>query len=345
VGIKVRTLLFSIGLILIAMNGLGPTANVTGYVCLLFSLYLSLKKKCDFGPWWMWVGFVCIVPIAVIQNTGLTSVGMALIAPLVYLTALNIDRRILNWSFGFASVVASVSIIIFSLFVTHGGTGGLVDTTNYNLGIAVVLLGALLGPKQWRWLLFTLAVPSVLLSTAQEGLFGLAVIGVVCIIRKDIGVRVLPIAVAVVIGAVALLVFHQPEGLYHRLHLQLTSPSGDILTGGRWSVYAQSLKDIQLSGHGYDPVRMFFGENPQDMAHTTIHNIPLLILYQIGPLALLGWLIMVFGTLWKTSEKYLIVGLIALSIFDHFLFTQLAFWTWGILGVAHQSRVKDWMWK
>ena len=343
---KLNHYLFSVGLVLIAMNGIGKTANVAGYICLLASLYLILRKKVtNFGPWWMWTCFIIIVPIAVILNTGVTSIGMAVLAPVVYLTALNTDRKVLSWAFGVASIVASLSIMIYFFNGRYGGTGGLVDTINYNLGIAVVLLGALLGPKTWRWALLSLAIPSVLLSGAEEGLFALAIIGVVCIIRKDIGMKIMPIIFMVTICAVSLLVFHQPESLYNRINLQLTSLNDDVGISGRWSVYAQSLRDIHVWGHVYDPVRMYFGDNPQDMAHTTIHNIPLLVLYQLGPIAFVAWLVMVFGTLWKTSEKYLIVGLFALSTFDHFLWTQLWFWTPAILGVAHQSSIKDWIWR
>lgn len=329
--------LFPLGLILISMNGIGPIANVSGYVLLMVGVCLAgMKKVVNWGPWWMWVGFALILPIALWKNVGMVSVSMITLAPFVYLVAMNTNLDIMRRSFGMASIIVSASILLWFVAGFRQGTGGIVDTTNYNLSTGVIIAGALLAPKTWRWIALTIGAVGVSLAGAQEGLFALAVIGIYSLIRRDFSWKILPIVGVALALVISVFVFHQPHILYSRFAPQISS-MGDAsaITDGRWDIYTNAITHLNFLGHGYNPVTM---------AYTSIHDVPLMVAYQLGILGLIGWAIMVFGTLKVTSEKYLVVGFLALGLWDHFFWTQLWLWTPAILGVAIVSKESDRLW-
>lgn len=102
--------------------------------------------------------------------------------------------------------------------------------------------------------------------------------------------------------------------------------------GGRFRIMGQALQDIKPFGHGYKP----------GMAEeTTVHNLPIIIVDQIGPLAALAYTFMVIMLLIKTRWKYVWVAIIACGIFDHYLFTQIAPYLWVMAGVSSATALKS----
>jgi hypothetical protein len=332
---KLKNILFPVGLIFIALNGLGPVANVLGYGCLFLSIALTMmQKRLYYGKWYVWALLSVIVLLCVFRNTGTVSAYFACLIPLVYFAALNVDRKQLGNAFGAASLVASLSIIV--LFIIGRVGGGIVDSTNYNLATGVIILGALLATKSLRWILLTISVPSLVLAGSEEAIFALGVIAVVSLIRKDTGRKAIPIIGTVVVVVIMLVAFQKPITMYSRVFPQITDPSVTTLTNGRADSYSGALSDIQLFGHGYDP---------RTMSYDSIHNVPLMILYQIGPFGLAAFLLILLLTLLKTKDKYLMIGLGSLMAFDHYLWTQLFSWSWAVVGISQRGEESDNIWK
>ena len=112
----------------------------------------------------------------------------------------------------------------------------------------------------------------------------------------------------------------------------LTMDSLQVLTTGRWSVMLDSLHHITFLGHGFSTSTIGGG---------IIHNVPLIIMYQVGPLAAAAWLFVTVFCLVKTKWKYAWVAIMAASVFDHYLWTQFAPWWWSLAGVSTASTIDN----
>jgi len=69
--------------------------------------------------------------------------------------------------------------------------------------------------------------------------------------------------------------------------------------------------------------------------------VPLIIVDQIGPLAGLAWLWVTIACLVKTKWRYAFIAVIALSLFDHYIWTQAAPYWWVLVGVSTTSTIKS----
>jgi len=75
-----------------------------------------------------------------------------------------------------------------------------------------------------------------------------------------------------------------------------------------------------------------------------IHNVPLVLVQQLGwagILATIAWLWVTVYCLIKTKWKYAWVMILALSVFDHYIWTQLAPIWWVLIGVSTTSEIKS----
>ena len=61
----------------------------------------------------------------------------------------------------------------------------------------------------------------------------------------------------------------------------------------------------------------------------------------IGIAGALAWLWVTLFCLIKTKWKYAWSGVIILSVFDHFIWTQVAPWWWVLVGVSSVSAIKS----
>jgi hypothetical protein len=93
----------------------------------------------------------------------------------------------------------------------------------------------------------------------------------------------------------------------------------------RWTGWKRATQNISWLGHGYELTEFNF---------YTVHNVPLIVADQIGPIAALAWLFTVVACLVKTRWKYLFVAVLALSMLDHLVWTMFAPWLPVMLGIA-----------
>jgi len=236
------------------------------------------------------------------------------------------------------AVIASLGVIAHQ--IVHPGvlTGGFVFEDNYDIVVGYVLLGVALYIHKWQWLLAGLALVAILLTGSPEGIFALGVVGVAVLWRRDWGRRLAivltPVAIVVIIG----LVSGYGQTLYGYAGKvvagEAASPYGSSglprdAIGYRLQVIGDAMSDIQPLGEGY---------NLTDFSRSAnVHNVPLVLVQQLGwpgILAALAWLWVSIWCLVKTRWKYLFVLIFALSIFDHFIFTQLGVIWWMVVGVS-----------
>jgi len=111
-----------------------------------------------------------------------------------------------------------------------------------------------------------------------------------------------------------------------------TSPEGEERLVSplaiRWLVIRDAMTDIQPLGIGYGLT---------NFRPTTVHNVPLILIQQMGwpgMLAAIAWLWVTIWCLRRTRWKYAWVSVVALSFFDHYIWTQLAPYFWCLVGIS-----------
>jgi hypothetical protein len=105
-----------------------------------------------------------------------------------------------------------------------------------------------------------------------------------------------------------------------------------VLTSGRWEPIVDAVKNIQFFGHGYTLSLVSGG---------IVHNIPLIVVHQIGPIGGLAWLFVMVWCLFKTKWKYAWIMVLAMNCWDHYLWTQMFQVTWLLIGISSTSLIKS----
>jgi len=249
------------------------------------------------------------------------------------------------------AVIASLGVIAHQVVYPGVITGGFVFEDNYDIVVGYVLLGAALYIHKWQWILAGLALVAILLTGSPEGLFALGVVGVVILARRDWGKRLVvvlaPVFIIMVVGLVSGYGQHLYEYTGKVASGEVASPYGDSGTPRdaidyRLQVIRDTMSNIKPLGDGYNLTD--FSRSPN------VHNVPLVIVQQLGYpgiLAGLAWLWVSIWCLAKTRWKYAWTLILALSVFDHFIFTQLAPYFWVLVGVstAPSNIESDWIFR
>lgn len=247
---------------------------------------------------------------------------------------------------GIGVAIASLGVIVYQALHPGNVTGGYVFEYNYDIVAGYVLLGSALFIHRWRKWLVLLGAVAMVLSGSPEALFSLAVVGIVILVRRDLPSRkVLIIGGAVV---VALVVVALSTGLFHYLgdaikDNQSASYEGATVTrepiSYRIEIIQQAMTHIKPLGNGYSLTEFYEG---------IVHNVPLIIVQELGwpgVVAGVAWLWICLYCLWKTKWKYAWILVLSLSVWDHFLWDQLALYWWVLIGVSLESKDNDYVFR
>lgn len=258
----------------------------------------------------------------------------------VYIIARVLGRDIFRFLIPFV-VIGSVSVIVLGLVFPGQYTGGFI--TNYCASAGYLIFGALVYQGRWKLALMLIAGVGLFFIGALEAVFIVGVLGIVLLIRRDFS-RQLPLACGVLlllIGVWGALGYLTPlyEGnnnlaiLYNLITGQasLDTNSAIGLTTGRWVPIVEAVRNFSFIGHGYSLSTVGGG---------VVHNMPLIIMNQVGPFAALAWIFVTIFCLVKTGWKYIWVAVIAMAVWDHYLWTQMAPWWWVLVGVTTASGLK-----
>lgn len=245
--------------------------------------------------------------------------------------------------FTLLGVVIAVVMGTLNPGVPSAQTEGLI--TNYCAFAGFLIFGAVLNQGKWQWLLVAAALVGVFFIGAVEGAFIVVVVGLAVLIRRDfsrkfwiaVGIGACVVALWAALGY--LVPLYKGNGNIGAVSALLSgnSVNPDAITSSRWSVIVKSLKDIHFFGHGFT---LTVGTTIAGIGNT-VHNMPLIIVYQIGPIAGLAWLFVSIWCLVKTKWKYAWVALLAMGVFDHYVWNQFAPFYFALVGVCTASTVKD----
>ncbi len=256
------------------------------------------------------------------------------------------------------AAIASAGVIVSGIWHTGQVTGGLVFEANYDIVVGYVLLGAILSPKKWQLPLIALALVAMFLTGSPEAVFAISVVGTIVLLRRDWSVNIIKVVAPVALVIVVWFSLWFGQQLYsYTVKVVQNEPtvptsienvgtpkqlaSGDALPitakdipqygalEHRLIVIREMLSNLKPLGEGYNLTD--FSRSPN------VHNVPLVLVQQLGwpgILAGLAWLWVSIWCLVKTRWKYLFVLIFALSLFDHFIWTQLGAVWWLIAGVS-----------
>jgi len=258
-----------------------------------------------------------------------------------YVVARGLGVGIFRMMIPFVCLGAVIAVI---LGVLNPGvpSGGLI--TNYCASAGFLIFGAVVNQGKWQWALIGATLIGVFFIGALEVVFILGILAITVLVRRDFSRRFLIVSGVLVglVGLWAVLGYLIPlyEGnqnvaaLFGLFNSGSTLDASTIttLTSGRWPVIVREMKNISFIGHGYTLSTVGGG---------IVHNIPLIIVHQIGPIAGIAWLFVTVYCAIKTKWKYAWIAIMAMCVWDHYLWTQCGPMWWCLIGVSTASTIKS----
>ena len=325
---KLLTIILGLGLALIPIHRCGNVFWAIGFALVLIAvagiIVLRIREhKLSLGP-------KCVyIPLAIIVLSMLMSdctwevrlLGVSLLT--IYVASVNLKHEL---KLLVPAVVIGCASIVVCNVVAGVRTGGMYSPNNYNIAVGAIVVGSLLCKIKHQWILVSVVLIGLAFSGAEEALVALTFLGITLIIRRDWSRRLLLSAGVLVLVVLAC----APSGvlgqLWHTNRVEAASQNNwEAVWEGRLEAWKNAVTDIKPFGYGYTP---FY------VRYSSIHSVPLRILYETGPLASLAWLFVVGYVMVKTKRKYIPTAIIALSLFDHMLWTQLSVYTFTAIGIA-----------
>lgn len=307
-------------------------------------------KAAGLGDRRIWVPLLVIVGAIGLSGTAIEGSVQDKIAPIgmgAVLFALYLVARVLGkelfYPLAVGAAIGSLGIIIHQAVYPGVPTGGFIFERNFDIATGYILLGAALFIHRWRWQLVSLAVVALLVSGAPEAVFALGAVALFGFLRKDWSRKIVPLVlvlslflvVGLVTGVLQSAYSYVWDSLTHKPVAHYVNPEGELEVVStlaiRWLVIRDAMTRIRPLGDGY---------NLTGFRISTVHNVPLIIVQQLGwpgMLAALAWLWVTIRCLVKTKWKYAWMAVVALSVFDHYVWTQLAPIFWILVGVSTVS--------
>lgn len=277
-------------------------------------------------------------------------------------------------------VIMAVSCVVIGFISPGIKQGGIASPSNYDMATGLLVFGAVVSVVRHQWWLWAVAIVGLFFTGADEAIFVMAVLFVAVLGRGDwskkilvpIGALVLVVAICTPLGITRSLYFpavqkvsavkevledtpvakvidviipdviQKPvtskmeivtEEFAAKADVELDEDGAllNIATGYRW-IDHWALSSIKPFGYGYNIDAYYFG---------IPHNVILIIIEQVGVMAAIAWMIAVCYCLIKTKWKYAFIAVLALGVFDHFIWSQVAPWIWVLAGVATASQIKS----
>ena len=324
----------------------------------LWFLYDNWKMVKENGGWGEKKVFIpLLVIVAAIAMSGVTAptlqgkvggllMGLALFA--LYAAARIMGKEVFK-PLAIGAAIASVGVILFAVLHPGSRSGGYVFEENYDVVVGYVLIGTALYSGKWRWPLVGLALVAMFLTGSPEAVFTLVVIAVTVLVRRDWDQRIARVAVPLVlVGFVYFGLGYGQQAYSYTRDIAANRPTPDSVrdnpTGEtppnsvleiRWRLITDAVRNLRPLGDGYSI--SVFQEN-------TVHNVPMVIVQQLGWPGIAAGVAWIWVCVWgvvKTKWKYVWMLFLALAVFDHYVWSQLAPLFWAVAGVTAVSTESD----
>lgn len=313
------------------------------------------EYKIDKGPRWLWIPLSLIGLSALLHATirhSLTDLmGLLLVVMCygAYLLARSFRDK-LPYVFAVLPAVASLSIIIGRSINPEAVSGfykpGMLGM--YHIACFVILCGLLLAPKKSRIILLVVGLPAIIMSSSEEAIACLVVLGLLMILKGDWSKKILVGAGLVGVAIIVLFASGWFSLVYPNLHIDRFTTGAETLSNSRWDAYvAWWYEAPKLTGGGWEwnstgSTESLLTDWP--LLWRTIHNAPLRVAGHYGLLAGIAWLFVFAYAFWyyrKTEYAYVFALILVISMLDHMLWTHLIIWPWVILGIVQSQEALE----
>ena len=258
-----------------------------------------------------------------------------------YVVSRNLGVSIFRMLIPFVWLGVLISIVV-GIFNPGVPSGGLI--TNYCASAGFLIFGAIVNQGKWQWLLLAVISIGLFFIGALEVVFIVGVTGIVILLRRDynkyllISIGILTIIVIIWLLSGNLIPLYKGNNnlviLYEVVigKVPITMEIMNTMTSQRWEVYIEAIERFNFIGYGYS-LELSQGRN--------IHNVPLNIMDQIGILAAISWVWLSVYCAIKTKWHYAWIAILAMSVWDHYLWTQFGPYFWSLIGVSTTSTIKS----
>ncbi len=345
-----------------------------GILLLVMGTLRTLKKadKIDFGEKKLWIplaiifgsialsGVEAFLEHRMIFQEMFSAIAIGVLLFTLYLASRQLGDKIFKYM-PIVVIIESISIVVVSFTNNFSPNGGLISWSNYDIATGLLFFAVLTSPIKHQWWLSAVAIVGLFFSGSAEAIFVGFCLLVMALVRRDWSWRIiLPVSalvITLIVTSLTGIIWSIQAPTLSRLHLAqdtiqgkdtyqlvennpwLSAKSGetdgtstlDKVIGFRIS-HSQLTMPIKPFGYGINLAKFYWG---------IPHNVVLIIIEQVGILAALAWIFVMIVQLKYSPMKYTIVGILALSVFDHFVFTQAAPWWWCIIGITSVSKLKS----
>lgn len=348
-----------------------PWFGILGF-CAVISLMLTTKEDItNIGPKRVWIPMVIIVGFIAARvpiERSMESIAEVMLAGIMfglYLCSRKLGKQVL-WPVVIFGVIEAISVVVYVLFLADWDTtqlmnGGILSKTNYAEAAGVLVIGMcamfyLMPGKLLAMMLAPLFVIAIVFTGSPIGIVSLVVLALYTgwNYRRSIG-RKAVVSIAI-IGVI--LLSWAAWGPWDT-HMERTKAviqdvtSGEVDNSepgqyswgqGRIPAYKRAINNVQFFGHEYDIYKYQIGKDnrainaPTESNKTVaiVHNVPLVIVDQVGPVVAVAWSVASLALFWIASRRMKVVwiGVASLCLFDHFIWTTIAPWWWALAGIT-----------
>ena len=322
-------------------------------VAFLIFNHWKRTRETGLGPKYIWIPLAVISGSAILRiliyHDSSSLLGGLFMASMfgLYIVSRKYGEKALSFFFPI-TIIGAVSIIIQGLITKTPGNAGLFN--NYATASEFLVFGWVVSPRKYQWWLAAVVLGGLFFTGAPEAIFYVGVMGLVILIRKDWSKRILtpvgtlglcflifsPLGITAGIWGRA---YDMAYELYIAQTGNFTQLERDNLMNEalnqRWLYTWRLQRPVSPLGYGVDVTNL----STLDAGAHVQHNIIFLVTDQLGPVAAAAWLAMIIGGIRKTKWKYGYLSLILFGVFQPFVWTEMAPYTWCLNGAATSSKV------
>ena len=260
-------------------------------------------------------------------------------ALMVYLGARYFGKEILRPFVLFTAAAAGMVLIATSMSITDLEASGYTYWPfSYTWLATFIGLGGVMGAyiiknKKWRYLFLGLCLMALLSTRAPVAVIFLGFIAFE-VIRGGYLSR--QIAVWLAIAGVLFVIFWAVFVPIESERLTMVFASTDNWGEGRLPAYERAITDVSFFGHGFDRYSYQI-----QTGNVVVHQMPLVVLDQIGLIPAIAWLYVTCTLLFNKSYRFIWLAVIAFCILDYSLWTLFGHWWWAIVGISSMEYQED----
>lgn len=319
-----------------------------GLLCILFVIGYVYKKgnKIELGKKSNWIPLAIIAGSIVMSsitnfksiNDTIAIVCFSVVLFGCYSVCLKLGKEVFT-PFSIAVVIEAISIVMYSWAMDWQPTGGILSPTNYDIAAGLLILGVLVSKENKQWWLLIIASIGLFFTGAAEAIFIMSVLGISWFINRKYRL-ILACTLPTLILSLAL----SPIGITEKIWYDKTTARVEAATNAIQSNSPSEIKEeLQVASSNringnwqIQPIKVFgYGYEPMKFTSETQHNIAMIIIEQVGILALLAWLFVAIKAGRIKGMSYIWIGFISMGIFDHYIWTQATPYFWCLIGVSY----------